>query len=99
MSDDERTERIEPTDTPTETPTQTPTGTQDEEEPRRSGLHPLQTGYLVAGLLAIGGALQWLLTDRGVMELGDGSVALSVILVAAGTVGLVASLGKALRHR
>ena len=67
-------------------------------EPDRGGFHPLQTGYLVAGLLALGVALMWLLTDRGVMEVKDGGVAFSIVLVAAGAVGLIASLGRALRR-
>ena len=61
------------------------------------GVHPLQTGYLVTGLLALGGALLWLLIDQGVVAVSDGGMAWSVVLVAAGVVGLIASLGKALR--
>jgi hypothetical protein len=71
---------------------------EEQEETRQSGFHPLQVGYLVAGLLCLGGALQWLLVDQGVMQLGDGSIALSVLLIAAGAAGLVASLAKALRR-
>jgi hypothetical protein len=63
------------------------------------GFHPLQTGYLVLGLLAIGTALMWLLSEQDVMAFGDGSVAFSVVLITAGAVGLVASLGRALRRR
>ena len=70
----------------------------DEPEGRRGGTHALQTGYLVIGLLAIGIALMWLLTDQGVVEVGDGGVAFSVVLIAAGAVGLIASLGKGLRR-
>lgn len=67
-----------------------------QERPR--GTHPLQTGYLVIGLLAIGVALMWLLTDQGVVEGGDGGVLFSVVLITAGAVGLAASLGKGLRR-
>ena len=67
-------------------------------EERRSGLHPLQTGYLVVGLLALGVALLWLLTEQGVVEVADGGIAFSVVLIIAGAVGLVASLGRALRN-
>ena len=71
---------------------------QDPAEERRSGLHPLQTGYLVVGLLALGVALLWLLTEQGVVEVADGGIAFSVVLIIAGAVGLVASLGRALRN-
>jgi len=67
-------------------------------EERRGGLHPLQTGYLVVGLLALGVALLWLLTEQGVVEVADGGIAFSVVLITAGAVGLVASLGRALRR-
>src|SRR4051812_24182874 len=67
-------------------------------EERRSGFHPLQVGYLVVGLLALGVALLWLLTEQGVVEVGDGGGAVSVVLITAGAVGLVASLGRALRN-
>ena len=69
------------------------------EEDRPSGFHPLQAGYLVAGLLALGAALMWLLMDQGVLEVSDGSVAWSVVLIAAGGIGLIASLGRAVRRR
>jgi len=65
---------------------------------RRHGFHALQTGYLVVGLLAIGAALLWLLMDQGVVEVRDGGVAWSVVLIAAGAVGLVASLARGLRR-
>jgi hypothetical protein len=65
---------------------------------RRGGFHPLQTGYLVVGVLASGAALLWLLMDQGVVEVGDGGVAWSVVLITAGAVGLIASLGRALRR-
>ncbi|GAA1921367.1 hypothetical protein [Nocardioides marmoribigeumensis] len=68
------------------------------DDERHPGFHPLQTGYLVVGLLAVGVALLWLLTDQGVMQVGDGGVAFSIVLVIAGAVGLVASLGRALRR-
>ena len=71
---------------------------QVEEDEPRNGTHPLQTGYLVAGLLAIGAALLWLLMDQGVVEVGDGGVAWSVVLIAAGAIGLVASLSRAARR-
>lgn len=71
-------------------------------EERRSGLaegvHPLQTGYLVLGLLAIGTALMWLLTEADVIAIGDGGAAFSVVLITAGAIGLMASLGRALRR-
>ena len=69
------------------------------EEESRGGLHPLQTGYLVAGLLALGVAVMWLLTDRGVIETGDGGVAFSALLVTVGAVGVVASLARGFRRR
>ena len=72
--------------------------TQVEDDEPRGGTHPLQTGYLVAGLLAIGAALLWLLMDQGVVEVGDGGVAWSVVLIAAGAIGLDASLGRAARR-
>jgi hypothetical protein len=72
--------------------------TQVEEDEPRTGMHPLQTGYLVAGLLAIGAALLWLLMDQGVVEVGDGGVAWSVVLITAGAIGLVASLSRAARR-
>lgn len=72
--------------------------TTEVEEESRSGFHPLQTGYLVAGLLALGAALLWLLMDQGVVEVGDGGVAWSVVLITAGAIGLIASLGRALRR-
>jgi hypothetical protein len=73
----------------------------DTEDPgaHREGFHPLQTAYLVLGLLAIGTALMWLLSEQDVVAFGDGSVAFSVVLITAGAVGLVASLGRALRRR
>jgi hypothetical protein len=72
---------------------------QPEEDSRTRGTHPLQTGYLVVGLLALGIALMWLLTDQGLVGVADGGVAFSVVLVTAGAVGLVASLGRGLRRR
>ena len=74
------------------------------QEPEEDGdpdspFHPLQTGYLVVGLLAIGLALMWLLTERGVMDVGDGGVAFSVVLIVSGLVALAASLGRSLRRR
>ncbi len=89
---------------PEEPPTQEPTWAYDSGAPddldgeQHRGFHPLQTGYLVAGLLALGVAVTWLLADRDAIQLGDGSAAFSVVLVAAGAVGLVASLGRALRR-
>jgi hypothetical protein len=71
---------------------------EEADEQRHRGFHALQTGYLVIGLLALGTALMWLLTDQGVMEVADGGVAFSIVLVTAGAIGLVASLGKALRR-
>ena len=71
----------------------------EDEREDRCGFHPLQTGYLVIGLLAVGAALLWLLMDQGVVEVGDGGVAWSVVLVVAGAVGLIASLGRGLRRR
>lgn len=68
------------------------------DEQRRRGFHALQTGYLVVGLLAMGAALLWLLMDQGVVEVRDGGVAWSVVLITAGAVGLIASLGKGLRR-
>ncbi len=53
----------------------------------------------MVGLLAIGLALMWLLTDQGVMDVGDGGVAFSIVLIASGLVALVASLGRSLRRR
>jgi hypothetical protein len=40
---------------------------EEDGERTRRGFHPLQTGYLVVGLLALGIALMWLLIDAGVM--------------------------------
>lgn len=68
------------------------------DEQRRRGFHGLQTGYLVMGLLAMGAALLWLLMDQGVVEVSDGGVAWSVVLITAGAVGLIASVGKGLRR-
>lgn len=64
-----------------------------------SGRHPLQVGYLVAGLLALGMALVWLLSETGVVDqpAGDG-VGISLVLIAAGLAGLLASLGRSLRR-
>jgi hypothetical protein len=64
------------------------------EEPS-SGFHPVQTGYLVTGLVALGIALLWLLTELDLVEVGDGGVAFSALLVVAGAIGLVASLVRA----
>ena len=85
-------------------PTGTSWATDWQPEPAEDGdpdspFHPLQTGYLVVGLLAIGLALMWLLTERGVMEVGDGGVAFSIVLIVSGLVALAASLGRSLRRR
>lgn len=82
-----------------ETTTFLPAADDEETTEHREGFHPLQTGYLVLGLLAIGGALMWLLSEQDLVAFGDGSVAFSVVLITAGAVGLVASLGRALRRR
>ena len=68
-------------------------------EPREGGRHPLQVGYLVAGLLALGFALVWLLSETGVVDqpAGDG-VGVSLVLITAGLAGLLASLGRSLRR-
>jgi hypothetical protein len=106
MSTDDTTHSFDSTDSTDSTPEETSVlgdwqrpEPEEETDERHGGFHPLQTGYLVVGLLALGVALMWLLTDRGVMEVGDGSVAFSLVLITAGAVGVIASLGKALRRR
>jgi uncharacterized protein HemX len=93
--DHEPTARLEP-EQATEPPTPVPSAP---DEPREGGRHPLQVGYLVAGLLALGFALVWLLSETGVVDqpAGDG-VGVSLVLIAAGLAGLLASLGRSLRR-
>lgn len=88
----EPTARLEP-EPPTPPPTRAP------EEPRETGRHPLQVGYLVAGLLALGFALVWLLSETGVVDQPtDDGVGVSLVLIAAGLAGVLASLGRSLRR-
>jgi hypothetical protein len=69
------------------------------EEPPAGGRHPLQVGYLVAGLLALGFALVWLLSETGVVDQpADDGVGVSLVLITAGLAGLLASLGRSLRR-
>ncbi len=70
-----------------------------EDRPRASGRHPVKIGYLVAGLLALGMALVWLLSETGVVHgpATDG-VGVSLVLIAAGLAGLLASVGRTRRR-
>lgn len=95
----EPTNRLEPepvTSPLTPPPSSPPSGP---DGPSEGGRHPLQVGYLVAGLLALGFALVWLLSETGVVDqpAGDG-VGVSLVLIAAGLAGLLASLGRSLRR-
>lgn len=109
---DEPTTRIpsdtgEPGDTRDTEPTaplwdepQAPPATYAEQPEDDAGpFHPVQTGYLVLGLLALGIAVTWLLTELGVVEVADGGVAFSLVLVASGVAGLAASVARAVRGR
>lgn len=77
-------------------PTAAPPAAPD--EPREGGRHPLQVGYLVAGLLALGFALVWLLAETGVVDQPADGVGVSLVLIAAGLAGLLASVGRSLRR-
>ncbi len=67
----------------------------DEEAPRPTGRHPVRVGHLVAGLLALGMALIWLLSETGVVEKpANEGVGISLVLIAAGLAGLLASVGR-----
>ena len=80
-------------------PADPPAPSVGQDDERAGGRHPLQVGYLVAGLLALGMALVWLLSETGVVDqpAGDG-VGISLVLIAAGLAGLLASLGRSLRR-
>ena len=96
----EPTARLETEPAPTTTPAAPAAASAgQDDDPRAGGRHPLQVGYLVAGLLALGMALVWLLSETGVVDqpAGDG-VGISLVLIAAGLAGLLASLGRSLRR-
>ena len=99
----EPTARLETEPAPTTTPPAppapaTPSPGRDD-EPRAGGRHPLQVGYLVAGLLALGFALIWLLSETGVVDQpAEDGVGVSLVLIAAGLAGLLASVGRSLRR-
>lgn len=60
--------------------------------------HPVSVAYLVVGLVFLGLAGSWALREAGVVDSGEARWALPLILVLAGLLGLLASVGKSLRR-
>lgn len=60
--------------------------------------HPVNVAYLVVGLVFLGVAGSWALREAGVVDSGEARWALPLILVLAGLLGLLASVGKSLRR-
>lgn len=71
---------------------ETPLETRDE---RPSGWHPVNVGHLVMGVAFVGLAVVWTLVDQGVVEVDEHGWVLGLPWLAAGAVGLLASV---LRH-
>ena len=64
--------------------------------------HPLSVSHLVVGLVFLGVAGSWALRSAGILDSGDFGWMLPLVLVAAGTIGLVALAARTLhrdRHR
>lgn len=61
--------------------------------------HPLNVSYLVIGLIFLGVAGSWALSQSGIVDFGEVRWLLPMTLVAAGAVGLVAAVAKELRRR
>lgn len=59
--------------------------------------HPTDTTSLVFGIVFVGLAAVWLLVQLELLALPDVAVALPIVLVAAGVVGLVTSIGRVRR--
>jgi len=79
ITDHEPTEVLAPTPPAPEMP--------DEARPQR-----VRVGYLVMGLLFLGCAGLWLLITKGVLTAADFTLAGPIILIIAGSVGLLASI-------
>jgi hypothetical protein len=58
--------------------------------------HPLDVGYLVTGLVFLGVAGSWALRAAGVVDTHQVGWLIPLVLVGAGTVGLVALAGRSL---
>ncbi len=66
-----------------------------EEQQRDCGWHPVNVGHLVMGVAFVGLAVVWLLVDGDVVEVDRHGWVLGLPWLAAGAIGLVASV---LRH-
>jgi hypothetical protein len=63
------------------------------------GTHPVSVTHLVMGLVFLGASALWALTETGVVELTGARWIGPLVLVVAGLVGLLVSVGRGLRHR
>lgn len=61
--------------------------------------HPLKAGYLVVGLIFVGLAGTWFLTELDVIEAKGLQWLLPAILLGAGLAGLAGSIGKGIAQR
>lgn len=61
--------------------------------------HSLNVSYLVVGLIFLGLAGSWVLRETGLIDLGSVRWLIPATLVAAGSIGLVATAAKATRAR
>ena len=68
-----------------------------DEEERSPRTNPVSVTYLVFGLVFIGGALTWWLRDLDAIDEDASRWVLPLVLVVAGSVGLVAWVAKSLR--
>lgn len=67
-------------------------GDRSGERPRRSGWHPVNTGHLVMGVAFSGLVVVWALVKGDVVDLADNGWVMGLPWLAAGAVGLLATV-------
>ena len=65
----------------------------------RSNTHPVSVTHLVMGLVFLGAAAVWGLAELDLVEIDGARWVVPLVLVVAGAIGLVVTVGRGLRRR